>query len=52
MKGFDLNFDENGWQTYFSDIDSLNDSYVKNFRKIFKDKFETCLSQYLSSKSN
>ena len=52
MKGFDLNFDENGWQTYFSDIDSLNDSFIKNFRNMFKDKFETCLSQYLSSKSN
>ena len=52
MKGFDLNFDENGWQTYFSDIDSLTDSFIKNFRNMFKDKFETCLSQYLSSKSN
>jgi len=52
MKSFDLNFDENGWQTYISDIDSLNDFYIKNFRNMFKDKFEACLSQYLSSQNN
>ena len=52
MKGFDLNFDENGWKTYFSDIESLEECYVKDFRKMFKEKFENILSQHLNSKGN
>jgi hypothetical protein len=52
MKGFDLNFDENGWQTYFTDVESIEESYIKNFRKMFKEKFEYSLSKYLNSKDN
>ena len=48
MKGFDLNFDDSGWQSYISDFDLIDNSFVKEFRKLFKVEFERLLSEYLN----
>ena len=51
MKGFDLNFDDSGWQSYISDFDLIDNSFVKEFRKLFKVEFERLLSEYLIKKA-
>jgi|688.fasta_scaffold09879_9 hypothetical protein len=52
LRGIDLNFDEDGWQMYRNNPDDLEDSFVKSFRRFFKEKFESILSDYLNSKIN
>lgn len=52
MKGFDLEFDEDGWQTYINELESLDESYVKTFRSSFRDIFERILSKYLTENQN
>jgi hypothetical protein len=49
FKGFDLNIDESGWQTFITDYDSLSNSFVKEFRQLFRSEFEIALSNYLTS---
>ena len=51
MKGFDSKFDEDGWQVYISDIDSVSNPFVKELRQLFKIEFENTLSIYLTAKS-
>jgi hypothetical protein len=50
FKGFDLNLDENGWQTFITDYDSISNPFVKEFRQLFRSEFEKVLSEYLNSK--
>ncbi len=50
FKGFDSNLDENGWQTFITDYDSISNPFVKEFRQLFRSEFEKVLSEYLNSK--
>jgi hypothetical protein len=42
--------DENGWQTFITDYDSISNPFVKEFRQLFRSEFEKVLSEYLNSK--
>jgi len=50
FKAFDSNLDENGWQTFITDYDSISNPFVKEFRQLFRSEFEKVLSEYLNSK--
>jgi len=50
MKGFDSKFDEDGWEVFISDIDSVSNPFVKELRQLFKIEFENTLSIYLTAK--
>jgi hypothetical protein len=49
MKGFDSKFDEDGWEVFISDIDSVSNPFVKELRQLFKNEFENTLSIYLTA---
>jgi hypothetical protein len=48
MKGFDSKFDEDGWEVFISDIDSVSNPFVKEVRQLFKIEFENELSIHLT----
>jgi ribosome recycling factor len=48
MKGFDSKFDEDGWQSYISDINTVSNPFVKEVRQLFKIEFENELSIHLT----
>jgi hypothetical protein len=52
MKGFDTNFDENTWQLYITELSNITNPFIKEFRELFNNEFDSQLREYLISNMN